>query len=139
MLSPSNFKKRFPGDTWEENGNNLYGCLKQVWLLPHLGFSEEMFNYWPRCISLNWRIGEDIFSRHSNLSERSGSRTLKVLLSIGGWTYSQDGHFAFVANPTLRATFIASAVQLIRDYGFDGMCVAPFCSRIYNVLTLASS
>jgi chitinase len=57
---------------------------------------------------------------------RSGSRTLKVLLSVGGWTYSQDGHFAFVTNPTLRATFIASAIQLIKDYGFDGMCVVSF-------------
>jgi hypothetical protein len=67
-----------------------------------------------------------LFSRHIIFSERSGSRTLKVLLSVGGWTYSQDGHFAFVTNPTLRATFIASAIQLIKDYGFDGMCVAPF-------------
>ena len=23
-------QKRFPGDTWDEPGNNLYGCLKQV-------------------------------------------------------------------------------------------------------------
>ncbi|KAI0275863.1 glycoside hydrolase superfamily [Russula aff. rugulosa BPL654] len=74
-------QKLFPGDSWEENGNNLYGCLKQ----------------------------------------RSGPRTLKVLLSVGGWTYSQDGDFAFVTNPTLRATFVASAIQLIKDYGFDGI------------------
>ena len=59
-------------------------------------------------------------------SEGSGSRTLKVLLSVGGWTYSQDGHFAFVTNPTLRATFVTSAIQLIKDYGFDGMCVALY-------------
>ena len=75
------------------------------------------------------------FSCHIIFSEMSGSRKLKVLLSVGGWTYSQDGHFAFVTNPTLRATFISSAIRLIKDYGFDGMCVAPFCSRIYYGLT----
>ena len=25
----------------------------------------------------------------------------------------------------LRQTFVSSAVQLIEDYGFDGMCVSP--------------
>ncbi|KAF8504329.1 glycoside hydrolase superfamily [Russula emetica] len=78
-------QKHFPGDSWEEKGNNLYGCLKQMYLL------------------------------------KLAQRTLKVLLSVGGWTYSQDGHFSFVTNPTLRATFIASAIQLIKDYGFDGI------------------
>ncbi|THH07640.1 hypothetical protein EW145_g3240 [Phellinidium pouzarii] len=46
---------------------------------------------------------------------------IKVLLSIGGWTYSQDSHFAFVSNSTSRRTFVNAAVQLIKDYGFDGI------------------
>ena len=50
-------------------------------------------------------------------------RNLKVLLSIGGWTYSQDGHFDFVTVSTARSTFFPSAVQFIKDYGFDGMYV----------------
>lgn len=78
-------QKHFPGDTWGESGNNIYGCLKQMYLL------------------------------------KLAHRTFKVLLSVGGWTYSQGGHFAFVTNPTLRATLIASAIQLIKDYGFDGI------------------
>ena len=57
----------------------------------------------------------------------SGFRNLKVLLSVGGWTYSQDGHFSFVTNPSLRATFVASAVQFLKDYGFDGMYSAFSC------------
>ncbi|TDL20581.1 hypothetical protein BD410DRAFT_725659 [Rickenella mellea] len=78
-------QKHFPGDSWSETGNNLYGCLKQMYLL------------------------------------KLANRNLKVLLSIGGWTYSQAGHFNFVTNPNSQSTFVSSAVQLIEDYGFDGI------------------
>ena len=49
------------------------------------------------------------------------NRTIKVMLSVGGWTYSQDGHFAFVTNAAARTQFVNDAVQLIEDYGFDGI------------------
>ncbi|KAF8551632.1 glycoside hydrolase family 18 protein [Imleria badia] len=48
-------------------------------------------------------------------------RHLKVLLSIGGWTYSQDGHFSFLTDSDLRGNFVASVVHLVEDYGFDGV------------------
>jgi hypothetical protein len=48
---------------------------------------------------------------------------LKVVLSVGGWTYSQSGHFAFVTDVTKRAAFVSSAVTIVENYGFDGMCV----------------
>ncbi len=48
-------------------------------------------------------------------------RNLKVLLSVGGWTYSQSGHFNFITDAGKRATFVTSAVQLVEDYGFDGI------------------
>ncbi|KAI0366008.1 hypothetical protein BV20DRAFT_1056021 [Pilatotrama ljubarskyi] len=78
-------QKHFPGDSWDEPGNNLYGCLKQLYLL------------------------------------KLKNRNLKVLLSVGGWTYSQSGHFNFVTDATKRTTFVNSAVSLVENYGFDGI------------------
>jgi chitinase len=48
------------------------------------------------------------------------NRALKVLLSIGGWTYSS--HFALPAsNPSGLSTFASSAISLVKIYGFDGV------------------
>ncbi|KAA1474260.1 hypothetical protein DENSPDRAFT_840836 [Dentipellis sp. KUC8613] len=47
-------------------------------------------------------------------------RHLKVILSIGGWSYSQAFH-PVVVNPALRSKFVASAVMLLEDNGLDGL------------------
>ena len=47
-------------------------------------------------------------------------RHLKLLLSIGGWTYSASFH-PVVVNPALRAGFVASSLKLLEDYGLDGI------------------
>jgi len=50
------------------------------------------------------------------------NRHLRVLLSIGGWTYSPSFH-PVVVDPRLRAEFVRSAVALLEDYGLDGLDV----------------
>ncbi|KAG8710853.1 hypothetical protein FRC11_004048 [Ceratobasidium sp. 423] len=75
----------YPGDDNTVTGNNLYGNLKQLYLL------------------------------------KQKKRSLKTILSFGGWTYSQAGHFNFATNATSRANFVKTAIQLLEDNGFDGI------------------
>ena len=47
-------------------------------------------------------------------------RQIKVLLSIGGWTYYTEFN-PVVIYPPNRSKFVASAVRLIEEYGIDGL------------------
>ena len=49
-------------------------------------------------------------------------RHLKLLLSIGGWTYSPSFH-PVVVSPAHRQRFVESSIKILEDYGFDGLDV----------------
>ncbi|KAF8598735.1 glycoside hydrolase family 18 and carbohydrate-binding module family 5 protein [Ceratobasidium sp. AG-I] len=67
-------------------------------------------------------VGNNLYGNFKQLYLlKQKNRSLKVLLSIGGWTYSQAGHFNFITNSAARATFISSAIAILEDNGLDGI------------------
>ena len=51
---------------------------------------------------------------------KKANRNLRVMLSIGGWTYSTSIHPVIISS-TLRQKFVSTSVQLLEDLGLDGL------------------
>ncbi|KAJ9099282.1 hypothetical protein QFC21_004163 [Naganishia friedmannii] len=73
----------YDGDSWNDQGTNLYGNFKALYNL------------------------------------KQANRNLKVLLSIGGWSYREN--FKNLVNPAHRAEFARSAASIVEDVGLDGL------------------
>ncbi|GAQ03175.1 endochitinase B1 [Aspergillus lentulus] len=74
----------YPGDDNTAPGTNVYGNIKQLYLL------------------------------------KKAHRNLKTILSVGGWTYRMN-FGPMLASETKRRQFVASAMELVSDLGFDGL------------------
>ncbi|TEB38309.1 glycoside hydrolase [Coprinellus micaceus] len=86
-------------------------CLSDPWSDQDIHYPGDSWN----------DVGTNLYGNFKAIYKlKQENRHLKVLLSIGGWTYSPSFH-PIVVNPAARAKFVESSVKILEDYGLDGL------------------
>lgn len=85
--------------------------LSDTWADQEIHYADDSWN----------DSGKNLYGNFKALYKlKKQNRHLKVLLSIGGWTYSPTFH-PVVISPALRSKFVASAIRILEDNGLDGL------------------
>ena len=93
----------YPGDSWNDSGDNLYGNFKAIYNL------KKQNRHLKVLLSIGLSAAET----------RPASLNLNRSF-VGGWTYSSSFHPVVVTHAR-RARFVESSVKLLEDYGLDGL------------------
>ena len=68
------------------------------------------------------------------------NKGIRTLVALGGWNDSEGNKYSrMVATKASRTKFIASALQFIEKYGFEGLDLDweyPVCWQVFNVFLL---
>jgi chitinase len=85
--------------------------LSDVWADKDIHYAGDSWN----------DVGNNLYGNFKAIYKlKKQHRHLKLLLSIGGWTYSPSFH-PVVVSPHMRRRFVESAIKLVEDYGLDGL------------------
>lgn len=88
-------------------------CISDPWADKDIHYPGDSWN----------EAGHNLYGNFKALYNlKKAHRHLKVLISIGGWTYSPKFH-PIVVSPARRAKFVESSVKILEDYGLDGLDV----------------
>lgn len=69
---------------------------------------------------INWSTNPVSYYPNTSIIERAHNAGTKVMVSIGGWTLS-DNFPGIAANPVSRTTFASECNRLLQFYNFDGI------------------